>query len=92
MTKNIQSWSVCVLCYNEEGAISTVLEKLKRILNTFSQEDNSASGTVAAEATEEDPKEASLEIKDVKVEYIIDETRAGELKTDSIEISNQKRV
>jgi hypothetical protein len=48
----------------------TVLEKLKRILNTFSQEDNSASGTVAAEATEEDPKEASLEIKDVKVEDI----------------------
>ena len=32
----------------------------------------------------------SLNIKDVKVEYIIDETRAGELKTDSIEISNQK--
>ena len=26
----------------------------------------------------------------MKVEYIIDETRAGELKTDSIEISNQK--
>ncbi len=32
MTKNIQSWSVCVLCYNEEGAISTVLEKLNLFL------------------------------------------------------------
>lgn len=32
MTKNIQSWSVCVLCYNEEGAISTVLEKLNNFL------------------------------------------------------------
>ena len=32
----------------------------------------------------------SLNIKNVKVEYIIDKTRAGELKTDSIEISNQK--
>lgn len=32
MTKNIQSWSVCVLCYNEEGAISTVLERLNKFL------------------------------------------------------------
>ena len=32
----------------------------------------------------------SSNIDNVKVEYIIDKTRAGELKTDSIEISNQK--
>ena len=32
MTENIQSWSVCVLCYNEEGAISTVLERLNKFL------------------------------------------------------------
>ena len=33
MPENNQSWSVCVLCYNEEGAISTVLEKLHHFLS-----------------------------------------------------------
>ncbi len=32
----------------------------------------------------------SLNIQGVKIEYIVDKSRAGELKTDSIEISNQK--
>ncbi len=32
----------------------------------------------------------SSNIENVKVEYIVDKTRAGELITDSIEISNQK--
>ena len=32
----------------------------------------------------------SSNIKGVKVEYIIDKNRVGELKTDSIQISNQK--
>ena len=32
MPENNQSWSICVLCYNEEGAISTVLEGLNRFL------------------------------------------------------------
>ena len=32
----------------------------------------------------------SSNIENVKVEYIVDKTRAGELTTDSIEISNQK--
>lgn len=32
----------------------------------------------------------SSNIEDVRVEYVIDKSRAGELKTDSIEISNQK--
>ncbi len=32
----------------------------------------------------------SLNIKNVKIDYIIDKTRVGELKTESLEISNQK--
>lgn len=32
MPENNQSWSICVLCYNEEGAITTVLEGLNQFL------------------------------------------------------------
>tara|TARA_B100001287_G_C22226219_1_gene319326 strand:- start:121 stop:519 length:399 start_codon:yes stop_codon:yes gene_type:complete len=32
----------------------------------------------------------SSNIQGVKIEYVVDKSRAGELKTDSIEISNQK--
>ena len=32
MSENNQSWSICVLCYNEEGAITTVLESLHNFL------------------------------------------------------------
>ena len=33
MSINHQSWSICVLCYNEEGAIEEVLEKLNEFLS-----------------------------------------------------------